>query len=84
MRFCCIGSLNVETRVSRLSSQVSLIASINPFKTAREAQMVLSPKIEREMRKAAATASTNDVKAVGQFKQCAKSWRCLNYFVYGV
>lgn len=55
------------------------------IKTAREAQMVLSPEIEREMRKAAATGSTNDVKAVGQFKTVCKDLALLElYFVYGV
>jgi hypothetical protein len=49
----------------------------------REAQMVFSPRIEREMREV--TVSVNEAKAVGQFKTICKELNALElYFLYGV
>jgi hypothetical protein len=51
--------------------------------TVREAQMVFSSKIERQMQ--TATVSTNEAKAVGQFKTVCKELNALElYFLYGV
>jgi hypothetical protein len=54
------------------------------IRTVREAQMVLSPQIEREMQ-AAAGARTNEAKALGQFRTVCKELGLLElYFVYSV